>query len=226
MSAPRGSLWTEEAVDTAAKLWGQNKTAKQVAEALGPSFTKNMVISLANRARDRFPARKPLMETALNLPVDDIAKIWNECPHRSSADIGKEFGAKASTIRGLVTKHPGKFNPRPRGGERVSAKSKANKTARKSKTISTAWSRPTRDPAAPKIVYRNPDLDSYELKRLPFAADMVSNTGCKYPLTDTGPHMFCAHTRHEMKPYCAYHVVKCNPPGAGTGSEKRAHKIR
>ncbi len=216
MGTPKNSVWTEDTIEAASKLWKSGKTAKQVAEALGPMFNKNMVISLANRARERFPARKPLMETALNLPVDAIAKIWNET-NRTSSDIGKEFGAMASTIRGLVTKNPDKFNPRPRGGNRPIAKAR-----KKRQPLTANWDWKPRDKELPKIVYRNPDLDEYELARLPYAVDLNSNTGCKYPLTDTGPHLFCSAPKMELKPYCAYHAVKC--AGPGTMSERRAHK--
>lgn len=62
-----------------------------------------------------------------------------------------------------------------------------------------------------------PDLDEYELSRLP-GVTLFENTGCKYPLTKSGPHMFCGCVASGS--YCDYHAVKCAAPG--TVSERRA----
>ncbi len=43
--------WTEEHVDTLRKLWGEGKTAAQIAKELGASVTRNAVIGKAHRLK-------------------------------------------------------------------------------------------------------------------------------------------------------------------------------
>lgn len=63
--------WTDERVALLKKLWGDGKTAAEIAKALGGSFTRNAVIGKAHRLKlsSRLspitpPPRKMMMEAA------------------------------------------------------------------------------------------------------------------------------------------------------------------
>lgn len=68
------------------------------------------------------------------------------------------------------------------------------------------------------------ELDEYERSRLP-GASLIDVCGCRYPLTDSMPHMFCDAPRQVGKSYCTYHMDKTNPTWAGTHGEKSAIKV-
>lgn len=68
------------------------------------------------------------------------------------------------------------------------------------------------------------ELDEYERSRLP-GASLVDVCGCRYPLTDSMPHMFCDAPRQLGKSYCKHHMEKTNPTWAGTHGEKSAVKV-
>lgn len=68
------------------------------------------------------------------------------------------------------------------------------------------------------------ELDEYERSRLP-GASLIDVCGCRYPLTDNMPHMFCDAPRQLGKSYCAHHMGKTNPAWAGTHGEKSAIKV-
>lgn len=68
------------------------------------------------------------------------------------------------------------------------------------------------------------ELDEYERSRLP-GASLIDVCGCRYPLTDSMPHMFCDAPRQVGKSYCKHHMDKTNPTWAGTHGEKSAVKV-
>lgn len=67
------------------------------------------------------------------------------------------------------------------------------------------------------------ELDEYERSRL-LGASLIDVCGCRYPLTDSAPHMFCDAPRQLGRSYCPHHMAKTNPKRAGTHSEKSAIK--
>ncbi|MEF3124514.1 GcrA family cell cycle regulator [Rhizobium leguminosarum] len=58
-------FWTEDKITSAEKLWADGISAREIAERLGS--TKNTVINMAGRHRDRFPARQA---ARISLPED------------------------------------------------------------------------------------------------------------------------------------------------------------
>ncbi|MGR9386426.1 GcrA family cell cycle regulator [Rhizobium leguminosarum] len=58
-------FWTEDKITSAEKLWADGISAREIAERLGS--TKNTVINVAGRHRDRFPARQV---ARISLPED------------------------------------------------------------------------------------------------------------------------------------------------------------
>ncbi|MGO7779465.1 GcrA family cell cycle regulator [Rhizobium ruizarguesonis] len=58
-------FWTDDKIAWAEKLWAEGISAREIAERLGS--TKNTVINMAGRHRDRFPARQ---SARISLPED------------------------------------------------------------------------------------------------------------------------------------------------------------
>ncbi len=44
-----GARWNELGIETLKRMWGEGKTASQIAEELGEGVTRNMVIGKAHR---------------------------------------------------------------------------------------------------------------------------------------------------------------------------------
>lgn len=51
--------WTPDLISKAAKLWNNNKSAAEIAEALGGGVSRSAVIGKANRHKDIFKPRRP-----------------------------------------------------------------------------------------------------------------------------------------------------------------------
>lgn len=58
-------FWTDDKIASAEKLWADGISAREIAERIGS--TKNTVINMAGRHRDRFPARQV---ARISLPQD------------------------------------------------------------------------------------------------------------------------------------------------------------
>jgi len=58
-------FWTDDNIAVAEKLWAEGISAREIAERFGS--TKNTVIRMAGKHRDRFPARQ---SARISLPAD------------------------------------------------------------------------------------------------------------------------------------------------------------
>ncbi len=198
--------WQGDHIELAAKMWAKGMSCKEIAIILGDSYTRSMVASKARKLRDLFPTR--VVQIQPDLPA--LADMWNNTT-KSSVEIGRKFRLNAERVRDIASKNPDMFMKRQSGAKRRPAK-------KPTKTVPTGWI--STEPVN-YIEYKEPGLDAYELSRLP-GISMADNNGCKWPLTDTGPHKFCGCEKLELKPYCPYHVRKAL--GFGTISERRAIK--
>lgn len=220
MVAPKNTPWTPFVVEKASELWNKGFTLKEIVARCGYIFTVEALRTKASKSRHLFPARMHKNPNRIEVNIEPIAKMWAK--GLTSPQIAAETGLKASYIRTLAQRHRQLFPSRGPGGDQVGHKAK--RPTKPSKDPELRKIRVQHMPLPPMGTWAEIELDDYEKARLP-GVSMAYNDGCKYPLTDTGPHCFCAAPRFHLKPYCAYHVVKCNPPGAGTDSEKRAHKV-
>jgi len=142
--------------------------------------------------------------------------MWNT--GAKSEDVGLHFGIKASYVRALASSHPALFIKR-HGGYKPRGTTQAP-TPKRRKPVTSVWQRA--DPFAPKVMlYKPPELDQYELGRLP-GVSMMEATGCKWPLTDNKPHAFCNADANGS--WCAHHAFKLK--GQGTISERQATKVK
>lgn len=52
-------------------------------------------------------------------------------------------------------------------------------------------------------------VDRTQIDGTPF--DQLAKGQCKFPLTDSLPHLFCKSSREHESPYCSHHLAICNP---------------
>lgn len=213
------SPWTPKVIEKASKMWREGITSPVIVERMGGMFTVEALNSKARSMRDKFPIKDGTgKRRKISIPLEPIAKMWND--GKTSVEVGEHFGVKPSWVRSMAHQHRDLFSPKSSGFQKRTPVRKASP--------SPSSERPQVDvqrmPLPSAGTWHPIELDEYELARLPHAKDMFNNEGCKYPLSDKGPHLFCAHERYQLKPYCTYHMAKCNPPGAGTRSERRADR--
>lgn len=195
------SFWTQENINRAASYWMEGCTFAEVAQNLGPECTKNMVIGLAKRSRDRFPPRDPievdqeLLQAASNLWMDGY----------SVALIAQELGVTKSVISGKAHRNRSLFPSREKAVE--TKVRTVTKRRPKAQTVSETPKLHSSFNGTKQAVYCDPVLDEFEISRLPGVC-LVENNGCMYPLTDNSPHMFCGHARFGGKRYCEHHIAK------------------
>lgn len=208
------TAWTQERIEQAGKMWRDGMTASHIARVMG--VTRNGIISKARDNRDLFP---PKQAPRITVDLEGIAKLWNA--GTKAAEIAEVFGVKPGYVRGLASsnrdlftrKHGGTLTRKPRSEQ-------APKPRARRKAITSVWQRS--DPSVPRAdLYKPIELDEYELTLLP-GVGMMENTGCKYPLTERGPHRFCGCEASGS--WCSYHAEKIK--GHGTESERRATTVK
>lgn len=52
-------------------------------------------------------------------------------------------------------------------------------------------------------------VDRTQIDGTPF--DQLAKGQCRFPLTDSLPHLFCKSSREHESPYCSHHLAICNP---------------
>lgn len=207
MTTPR--TWKVEDIDRASQMWMSGMKKVDIVNALGDWCTMGMLSGIFKRNRDKFPVREgDARYKRHSADINEIARLWNDTK-MSSTTIGRKFGLSSTTIRSMVAYHKDLFISRKKGAPKSPKPVPAKKEGR---DVFIA-------PKISTIEFKHPELDDYERARLP-GVNMIDNFGCRYPLTEDGPHMFCGCKRVEMKSYCAYHVEKV--AGPGTRSERRA----
>ncbi len=212
------SFWTPEIIETAVKLWASGCSATEIAPVIGT--TRNSVLGFIHRNKANFPNRqdKPILH------IDKIAELYDQGV--SVLLIGEALGYTKGQISGLIKRNPDKF-PRKEGGRKRADDKKsvsvdriqARKSPRNDKVNRLSKFNPNAGSKA--AWYQDPELDSFELSRLP-GVSLVDNDGCMYPLTAEGPHLFCGHLRFKGR-YCEHHTYKCEGYKGISISYKKAY---
>lgn len=198
------SFWTPENINRAVSYWMEGCTFAEMAQHLGEFCTKNMVIGLAKRNRDKFPQRD-LTEIDLDF-LQSASRLWMD--GYSVSRIADELCVSKSSISGKIHRNREYFPAREKSVEsknRSLAKTKPR--VKKAVTVSETPKLHAKFNGTKRAVYCDPVLDEFELSRLP-GLSFMENNGCMYPLTDQSPHMFCGHSRFGGKRYCEHHVQK------------------
>lgn len=211
--------WAPEIIDHAAQLWASGMDATQIGNEIG--VNRNKMLGIMHRNRGKFPKRGELWPRSA---IDKAAELWDQGV--SVAMIGLALGYTKGQISGMMK----------RNRERFPAKKTGRKRADDKKTVSVdrimAKKSPRNDPvnrmskfnpnAGSKAAwYKDPELDEFELSRLP-GVPLMDNDGCMYPLTSEGPHLFCGHSRFKGR-YCAHHDEKCTGYKGISISYKKAY---
>lgn len=211
------SPWTPERVERASRMWKEGNTYQDIIAVFDGLITVGSLKAKAASDRVRFPSKQHRKLAKIEVDLAPIAKLWAE--GLSSSQIAAQTGLKAPFIRTLAQKNREMFPRRAGGGD--TSQHKASRAAKTDPVLKAVVVQ--RMPVMPQGEYTGIQLDDYELARLPIAVTMADNNGCKYPLNEGGPFLFCGCDRYKTKPYCAYHVMKCR--GVGTASERAAGKF-
>jgi len=208
------TTWTQERIEQAGKMWRDGMTASHIAKVMG--VTRNSIVSKSRDHRDLFP---PKNAPRIKVDLEAISRLWNA--GSKAKDIAEVFGRRADHVRSLAKEHRSMFVVK-KGGTltRKPRSEQAPKPRARRKAITSVWQRS--DPSVPRAdLYKPIELDEYELTLLP-GVGMMENTGCKYPLTERGPHRFCGCEASGS--WCSYHAEKIK--GHGTESERRATTVK
>ena len=194
-------MWTDEIINRAAQLWASGMDATQIGLEIG--VNRNKMLGIMHRNREKFPKRGELWPRSA---IDKAAELWDQGV--SVSMIGLALGYTKGQISGMTKRNRDRFPVKKTGRKRADDKktlsvdriaAKKDKPQYLSKFNTNAGSKAS--------WYQDPDLDEFELSRLP-GVSLVDNDGCMYPLTAEGPHLFCGHLRFKGR-YCEHHTHKC-----------------
>ncbi len=177
--------WTDERVETLKTMWGEGKSASQIAKELG-GVTRNAVIGKVHRL-----GLSNRTATAPQKPVKDEAKSAN----RDSKTL------------------PSKDNPAPKTV--LVAKPVAKDHPRSIKPIFTAGQPMPPQPSANEVSAEAlANLANIEKKAKRLDLMQLTERTCKWPIGDpaTEDFWFCGHPCQPGKPYCEAHVAVAFQP--------------
>lgn len=170
-----------------------------------------------------------------------LTTIWR--PDMTSQMIADAVGATKGSITGFYRRHRQKLADVPLGDNAVEMRRKMCSSKRKSRAKTpeqkAADAQKRKDLVEERKSLIDWDAIGYQaLERFPRvhsklrdseyddAGLMVlleENNGCKWPLNDGGPYLFCGHDRLGKYSYCARHQERS--VGRGTEGERRALSV-
>ena len=182
--------WTDERVEILKTMWGEGKSASQIAKELG-GVTRNAVIGkvhrlgLSNRAT---PAKAPAKEAATKPEAKPKPKPAARKPEQAAAPAEPERAetekpaAAAIPMRKPIVPAGQPLPPQPSQSE-ISAEALVN-------------------------------LAEIEKKALKLGLMELTERTCKWPIGDpaTEEFWFCGHPAQSGKPYCEVHVAVAFQP--------------
>ena len=210
-----------------AEMWAQGYTGQEVADASnakwGRGRTRSSMIGYASRKKlvqgqrvsstpkrhggrvkgspakiEKRPKGRPEKGTGVVwTPEMDavIVQMWNDhqSAYRMSKAMKAEFDQVMSewSIERYIRENMARLGIQERGDLR-----KRNGRIPKS---TKGLKPPTKAPV----------VDRTQIDGTPF--DALAKDQCKFPLTDSLPHLFCKSKREHESPYCGHHLAICNP---------------
>lgn len=206
-----------EARETASRMWKGGASASEIGSALGVS--RNTIVGIAYRDRINFPSKGkgrgytrksasgPITEWS-DERIDRAAGMWAD--GMQIVQIAEAMGTTHASVKGIVRRRRDRFPERTRGwteGEKMPPKREKSDWVRGVKT-------------GPKVPTIAPS--AFDLGRMPHAKTLleVGPCECRWPLTDDGPHLFCAEASIPGKSWCQHHYDRL--VGSGTRSEQNA----
>lgn len=184
----------------ASRMWKLGSSASKIGDFF--DVTKNVIIGLATRNRELFPAKqrskaaneKIAQNNASLIDEEIVAEMWaNE---KTSQEIADRFGVTRRAIVRVVERDRHKFPKRPRGGI-YNQKNKERKSKQKD-----------------AVLEFKPPSHPYDASRIPFSKTLMDLKAfeCKAPLNDGSPLMFCADKATGA--YCIHHAHRFFRPTA------------
>lgn len=179
-------------VEKASRMWKLGSSASKIGDFF--DVTKNVIIGLATRNRDLFPAKqkskaeneKIAAKNASIINEDIVAEMW--AAEKTTQEIADYFSVHRQAIVRVIERDRHKFPKRPRGGI-YNQKNKEKKPKQK-------------DP----VLEFKPPAHPYDASRIPFSKTLMDLKAfeCKAPLNDGSPFMFCADKATGA--YCTHHA--------------------
>ncbi|MXU66874.1 GcrA family cell cycle regulator [Oceanomicrobium pacificus] len=183
--------WTDERVEMLKTMWGEGKSASQIAKELG-GVTRNAVIGKVHRLglsnRASAPASKPTAK--------EPAKAAKPAPKEKAPAPQPAKEAPAAAAAPAAKPAPAKDAPRPR-------------------PVITAGQPLPPQPAQSEISEEaRANLVEIEKKAKRLTLMQLTERTCKWPIGDpaTEDFWFCGHPAQPGKPYCEAHVAVAFQP--------------
>ncbi|WP_112321787.1 GcrA family cell cycle regulator [Oceanibium sediminis] len=183
--------WTDERVETLKTMWGEGKSASQIAKELG-GVTRNAVIGKVHR---------------LGL------SNRTQAPKTSAAPKAEEPAAAAAPAAAAKPADPPKPKAPPREAPAKEAAPKPvavkDPLARPNKPIITAGQPLPPQPSQSEISEeQRANLAALEKRARKLTLLQLTERTCKWPIGDpaTDDFWFCGHPTQPGKPYCETHV--------------------
>ncbi|MBB3411241.1 hypothetical protein FHT87_005194 [Rhizobium sp. BK316] len=212
--------WTDAEKTIAVQMWRDEYSSQQIADRL--NRTKNSVVSLARRERDRFPQRR--MSPSSSKPHEPSKKrfMWTKELEDKAArmwaagelvvKIAAALGCGATTINDRAHEYRHRFPKRKRIPTVVRIKG---------------------IPEVPVEALMNNKAKTHIFDAVQFQLEGVAPVKlidlqggqCKFPVdNELGPDMGCcgSHISERHPSYCSHHARISFGPG--TESERRAHR--
>jgi hypothetical protein len=191
---------------------------------------KDSVVAAGRRANERFATafqhdrdetRVQAQRTALNWSdPENIEKLKRLLALKmSGGQIGREFNTTRNAIIGAIgrLKEKGiiektaftRVLAQPRDmGKAQAAKRKRTRSPPKDVKAKIRDHNGHVEEVTLKVYEPDPELDDINAKRAPHAKLITDCKGCKWPINDNTPFMFCDDTRNSTSsPYCKAHSI-------------------
>lgn len=172
-------------------MWRNGHSASEIGALFDVS--RNVIIGLASRNRDLFPAKAKTREeneadNARNAEAIDLelmAEMWEA--EKTVSAIAESFGVHVRAVKKVIRQNRAMFKKRVRSGI-------WHKNAPENRFG-------TEPPRPPKIL-----SSAYDEARLPFSKTLMDLKAfeCKAPLNDGSPYLFCAEKA--VGSYCQHHT--------------------
>lgn len=206
-----------EARETASRMWKSGASASEIGAALGVS--RSTIVGIAFRDRANFPSkgkgrgytRKSAAGRIVEWSeerIDRAAGMWAD--GLQIVQIAEAMGTTNASVKGIVRRRRDRFAERTRGraeGEKMPPKREKPDWVRGVKT-------------GPKVPVIAPS--AFDLGRMPHVKTLleIGPCECRWPLTENGPHLFCAEVVADGSSWCEHHYHRS--VGSGTRSEQNA----
>ena len=211
--------WTDERVETLKKMWGEGKSASQIAKELG-GVTRNAVIGkvhrlgLSNRNTDDGKGDAAPAKAAPAKKAKPAAKAK---PAKEAAPKDEKPSAEAKPKKEAAPKAEPATKDAPEEKVEVAAQPYKRPIITAGKPLPP---QPSTDEIDPEALAKVSDLEKQAHK---LSLMELTERTCKWPIGDpaTEKFWFCGHPAQAGKPYCETHVAVAFQPMSSRRDRRR-----